>query len=186
MEGGRLGSMGWLSVTCLGWGCPSLASPRKLQEVLSLLDVFHIKRNVFWCILASTFLAGKQTISCWIYISEWNIILCLSTEKNLQRSQFSILPSFLSLSLFPVFIVNDTQSGFILKNFAWQRPIWSDMYCPQEALPLTVDCEKRHLVSFKWRQQYFRLPDQGRFYTVEVGTDCVKNKMQTWVCCAYA
>lgn len=73
-----------------GLGLPSLASPRKLQEVLSLLGVFHIKRNVFWCILASTFLAGKQTISCWIYISEWNIILCFSTEKKQQCSQSSI------------------------------------------------------------------------------------------------
>lgn len=99
--------------------------------------------------------------------------LLFNRKKTATFTILHLLPSFLSLSLFPVFIVNDTQSGFTLQNLAWQRPIWRDMYCPQEALPLAVDCEKRYLVSFKWRQQYFRLPDQGRFYTVEVGTDCV-------------
>lgn len=113
-------------------------------------------------------LAGKQTISCCMDISEWNI-LCFSTEQTPQLKHSSLLPSVL-----PAFRGNDFDvlSGFSLKTPRWQRLLRGDMYHSLEALPLSLDSQKRHLDSFKWGQQTSRLPAQDRFDTVEISAVC--------------
>lgn len=81
----------------------------------------------------------------------------------------TLLPSFL-----PAFRANDFDilSGFSLKTLRWQGLLCDDMYHPLEALPLSLDSQKRDLDSFKWGQQTSRLPTQDRFDIVEIGTVC--------------
>ena len=169
MEGGRLGSMGCVSVTDFsGLGLPILGISQEATGGPLFIGCLPHQKECFLMHFGKHIFSWKTShlLLNLYFRTKYHLLLC----NRKKPAVFTVLhPPFFPVSVSLSSLHSEWPAEWFHLKKLWMAETNLKWHVLSSGSPAShCGQRKRQLVSFKWRQQYFRLSDQGRFYTVGI------------------